>query len=101
MISRVGLGLSALALAACTDAVTLEIAGDRPVPTAIDALCVGIADTDTSGGQFGSPYRLEGDLDHLPQTLRVEPGSASDAWAWVRGDRGGVPVARAAARVDF
>ena len=99
VIGRVCLGLCALA--ACTDAVTLEIAGDRPVPTAIDALCVGIADTDTSGGQFGSPYRLEGNLDHLPQTLRVEPGSASDAWAWVRGDRGGVPVARAAARVDF
>lgn len=99
VIARVCLGLCALG--ACSDAVTLEIASDRPVPSAIDALCVGIADTDTSGGHFGSPYRLEGDLGSLPQTLRVEPGSAGGAWAWVRGDRGGVPVARAAARVDF
>lgn len=99
VIARIAVGLCALA--ACSDAVTLEIAGDRPVPTAIDALCVGIADVDASGGQFGSPYRLEGDLASLPQTLRVEPGSAGEAWAWVRGDRGGVPVATAAARVDF
>ena len=90
-----------VAAGACTDAVVLEIAGDRPVPTAIDALCVGIADTAASGGQFGAPYRLEGDLASLPQTLRVEAGSADSAWAWVRGDRGGVVVARAAARLDF
>lgn len=102
MITR-GLGLCTLACwtFACTDAVTLEIAGDRPVPTAIDALCVGVADQDLGGGQFGAPYQLAGDLASLPQTLRVEAGSAASAWAWVRGDRGGVPVARAAARIDF
>lgn len=99
VIGRYAIGLCALA--ACSDAVTLEIASDRPVPAGIDALCVGIADTDASGGQFGSPYRLEGDLASLPQTLRVEAGSAGEAWAWVRGDRGGVAVARASARVDF
>jgi hypothetical protein len=98
---RAGSAIALVALAACNDAVTLEIAGDRPVPTAIDALCVGVADTDASGGHFGAPYRLEGDLDHLPQTLRVEPGSAGEAWAWVRGDRGGVRVASAAAHIDF
>ncbi|MFN0250728.1 MAG: FG-GAP repeat domain-containing protein [Kofleriaceae bacterium] len=97
----VGLALAALGGGACSDAVTLEIASDRPVPTAIDALCVGIADTDARGGHFGAPYRLEGDLASLPQTLRVEAGSADEAWAWVRGDRGGVPVARAAKKVDF
>lgn len=103
MVLRSVVGLCALAGlgVACTDAVTLEIAGDRPVPTAIDALCVGIADTNASGGHFGAPYRLEGDLASLPQTLRVEPGSADEAWAWVRGDRGGVPVARAAKKIDF
>jgi hypothetical protein len=102
VLSRAAVGLALAALCgACSDAVTLEIAGDRPVPTAIDALCVGVADTNASGGYFGAPYRLEGDLASLPQTLRVEPGSADEAWAWVRGDRGGVPVARAAKKVDF
>ncbi len=104
VITRGTLVLRALVCAlptACSGPITLEIAGDRPVPTAIDALCVGIADTNARGGQFGAPYRLEGDLASLPQTLRVEPGSADEAWAWVRGDRGGVPVARAARRIDF
>lgn len=85
----------------CNDAVTLQITGDRPVPTAIDAICVGIADTSLTGGKFGRSYRLEGKLASLPQTLRVEAGGADAAWAWVRGDRGGVPATGAAVAIDF
>jgi hypothetical protein len=82
---------------ACSDAITLEIASDRPIPTAIDAICVGVADPAPGGGQFGRVYRVAS----LPQTLRVEPGAAASAYAWVRGDRGGVPAVRAASAVDF
>ena len=89
------------AVTGCNDAVTLEITGDRPVPTAIDAICVGVADVSLDGGQFGRAYRLEGKLGSLPQTLRVEAGGADTAWAWVRADRGGVPAAVAGAMVDF
>ena len=64
---------------------------------ALDRMCVGIADADTHGGQFGQSYQL----DELPQTLRVEPGGAHSALAWVRGDRAGVPVARASHAIDF
>ena len=85
----------------CNDAITLQISSDRPIPQALDAVCVGVADVSGHGGQFGHLYRLEGALATLPQTLRVEPGSASDAFAWVRGDRGGVPVMGAGRRVDF
>ncbi|MGN6104566.1 MAG: FG-GAP-like repeat-containing protein, partial [Kofleriaceae bacterium] len=88
-------------LAGCGDAITLEIASDRPVPHGIDAICVGIADDDPAGGQFGRAYRLEGALAALPQTLRVEAGGADSALAWVRGDRGGVPAIRAARSLDF
>ena len=90
-----------LALVGCNDAVTLAVSSDRPVPQAIDAICVGVADVDASGGYFGRHYRLEGQLGSLPQTLRVDPGSADRAWAWVRGDRGGVPSIRAGRDVDF
>ncbi len=89
------------AAAGCGDAITLSIASDRPVPAAIDAICVGIADTSMSGGHFGRAYRLEGELGRLPQTLRVESGEAESAHAWVRGDRGGVPATLASASVDF
>lgn len=99
---RLAIAVTSLALAACGDAITLTIQSDLPVPTGIDRICVAIADTAaTGGGAFGRPYRLEGTLASLPQTLRIEPGSADAAYAWVRADRGGVPVARAAARVDF
>ena len=27
----------------CTDAITLEVSSNRPVPTAIDSVCVGVA----------------------------------------------------------
>ena len=87
--------------AGCTDAITVEIASDRPVPSAIDHVCVGVADTRVGGGQFGQDYALTGDLGKLPQTLRVEPGHADSALAWVRGDRGGVAAARASGHVDF
>src|SRR6185312_5457768 len=53
------------------------------------------------GGQFGQNYALTGDLDKLPQTLRIEPGHAQSALAWVRGDRGGVAAALASGNVDF
>jgi len=96
-VAAVGL----IVVSGCNDAVTLQIAGDRPVPTAIDAICVGIADTSLAGGQFGRGYRLEGKLASLPQTLRVDAGGADTAWAWVRADRGGVPAAGAALALDF
>lgn len=96
----VAAGLVAL-VTGCSDAILLEIAGDRPVPRAIDAICVGVADASLASPPFGRSYRLEGELAGLPQTLRLEPGGAEAAWAWVRGDRGGVPVASAGARLDF
>ncbi|MBX3158458.1 MAG: VCBS repeat-containing protein [Deltaproteobacteria bacterium] len=71
------------------------------MPQGVDAICVGIADRAAGGGQFGRAYRLAGKQAQLPQTLRIEPGSAETAYAWVRADRGGVPVARAARTVDF
>lgn len=103
MSSRVVVAVAVVLTGAlgCSDAITLEIAGDRPVPTAIDAICVGVGDPSPGGGQFGRGYRLEGALASLPQTLRVEAGAAAGAWTWVRGDRGGVPVAGAAAAIDF
>ncbi len=93
--------LVAVAVAGCHEAVTLSIVSDRPIPQALDAICVGVADTRATGGQFGRAYRLEGALAALPQTLRVEPGSASEAFAWVRGDLGGVAIQRASAPVSF
>jgi len=90
-----------VAAAGCTDAITVEIASDRPVPSAIDHVCIGVADTKVGGGQFGQDYALTGDLGRLPQTLRVEAGHAGSALAWVRGDRGGVAAALASARTDF
>ncbi len=97
----IAFALCVSALAACTDAITLEIASERPVPAAVDAICVGVADTSLTGGHFGRRYALEGALATLPQTLRVEAGSADAALAWVRADRGGVPTLVESARVDF
>nr|HEX4315887.1 VCBS repeat-containing protein [Kofleriaceae bacterium] len=92
--------LAAIAvLASCGDAIELSITSDRPA-TALDAICVGVADRSPHGGQFGRAYQLPL-VGGLPQTLRVEPGGATAALAWVRGDRGGVPVARASAAVEF
>ncbi|HUJ57042.1 MAG TPA: VCBS repeat-containing protein, partial [Kofleriaceae bacterium] len=86
---------------ACNGDITLEVASDRPVPSAIDSICVGVADTSARGGQFGRDYALTGKLASLPQTLRVDPGGVASATVWVRGDRGGVPAALAATRTDF
>lgn len=90
-----------LAVASCDGAITLEIAGDRPIPRTLDAICVGVADTEAVGGHLGQLYRLEGELASLPQTLRVEPGRADSAFLWVRGDRGGVPTTYATVKTDF
>ena len=87
--------------ASCDGAITLEVAGDRPIPRSLDAICVGIADTSEVGGHLGQLYRLEGALSTLPQSLRVDPGRADSAFLWVRGDRGGVPVAYSLVKTDF
>jgi hypothetical protein len=79
------------------DAITVEVDGDLPVGSGVDAICLAVADSDPGGGHFGQTYAI----DELPQTLRVEPGSATDARAWVIGYRAGVPVARDAAALDF
>ena len=71
------------------------------MPGELDAICVGVADRDLGGGSFGRAYRLDGRLDHLPQTLAVEAGGADGALAWARGYRGGVPVAFDRAALDF
>lgn len=99
MLSR--LVAAAALCAGCSDAITLEIAGDRPVPTGVDAICVGVADTSLGGGHFGRAYRLEGALGALPQTLRVEAGGADSAYAWVRADRGGLTALTVGAVLDF
>jgi hypothetical protein len=88
-------------LAGCDSAITLEIAGDRPIPRALDSICVGVSDTNAKGGHAGQLYALTGELATLPQTLRVEPGSASSAYLWVRGDRGGAPVAYGVVTTSF
>src|SRR3954464_6490023 len=80
-------------LAGCTNAVTLEIASDRPVPRALDSICVGVA---AAQDQFGRNYRL--DTSALPQTLRV--AGPSSTLAWVRGDQGGVPAQLVSAPLD-
>lgn len=95
------LGSLVVILAGCGDAITLEIASERPVPSAVDSICVGVADTSMAGGHFGRAYRLVDKLATLPQTLRVEAGGADSATAWVRADRGGVPALSTAARLDF
>jgi FG-GAP-like repeat len=83
----------AASFAGCTNAVTLEIASDRPVPRALDSICVGVA---AAKDQFGRGYRL--DTRMLPQTLRVD--GPPDTIAWVRGDQGGVATQLVSAPVD-
>jgi FG-GAP-like repeat len=88
-------------VASCDGAITLEIAGDRPIPRSLDAICVGVADTSESGGHLGQLYRLSGELSTLPQTLRIQPGDADSAYLWVRGDLGGAPITYATVRTSF
>src|SRR5690606_32153157 len=54
-----------------------------------------------AGGHFGRLYQLKDKLATLPQTLRVEAGSADQALAWVRADRAGVPTLLASTSIDF
>ena len=55
--------------------MTLQIASERPVPQAIDAICVGVADTSMTGGHFGRAYRLVDELATLrPSGWQVEKG---------------------------
>ena len=96
----VGAGIAVIVVgfsAGCNDAITVAVTSDRPIPTAIDTMCLGVADTAHGGGQFGRAYPLA----TLPQSLRVEAGHADHALAWVRGDRGGVAAAFASAPLDF
>jgi hypothetical protein len=67
----------------------------------MDAMCVGVADTSPAGGHFGKLYLLQDKLAVLPQTLRIAPGGADSALAWVRADRAGVPVSLASTTLDF
>jgi hypothetical protein len=91
-------GLAVVASAGCGgDAVLLEVEGDLPVGAGVDAMCLAVADRAASGGHFGQVYPLS----ELPQTLRVEPGAATEAEAWVIGYRAGVPIARDTAAIDF
>jgi hypothetical protein len=94
------LPLCAAMLAGCTGPATLAIDGDRPIPESMNEMCVGVADTAATGGTFGRLYPFTTKLV-LPQTLRVEPGGASAAYAWVRADRSGVPIAETGAALDF
>jgi hypothetical protein len=93
------LAATLVCVAGCTSAIELTVTSDRPTG-ALDAICVGVADNSPRGGHFGSNYLLSR-VGGLPQTLRIEPGGASAAWSWVRGDRGGVPSARATAPIAF
>lgn len=61
-------------------------------------MCLAISDRNAAGGEFARFYP---DLGSLPQTLTVEPGSASAAEARARGYLGGIEVARSQRTFDF
>ena len=83
-------------------AVVIEIQADGlTAPGDIDAFCLAVGDQDAAGGEFAQVYALGGEVPQLPQTLTVEPGSAASAFAWVRGYRTGVELARDTAEVSF
>ena len=83
-------------------AVVIEIQADGlTAPGDIDAFCLAVGDQDAGGGEFARYYALGGEVPQLPQTLTVEPGSASSAFAWVRGYRAGVELARDSAEFSF
>jgi hypothetical protein len=96
-VRGVRVALVICAVVGCNEAITVDIASDRPIPSAIDHICLGVADTAHGGGQFGQAYPVT----TLPQSLRVEAGHAESALAWLRGDRGGVPAAFASTHIDF
>ena len=102
--AEVAIAVVGLAQLACAEqAVVVEVRAEGlVVPGDVDALCLGVGDSDESGGEFARRYRIgEGGLDGLPQTLTVEPGEASTAFAWARGSWRGIEVARDAARFEF
>ncbi|HUH04177.1 MAG TPA: VCBS repeat-containing protein [Kofleriaceae bacterium] len=76
----------------------VTIRGDLAIPAELDGVCLAISDRDRTGGEFARFYP---DIDSLPQTLTVEPGSASSAEARARGYLGGVEVARSWRTFDF
>jgi hypothetical protein len=78
--------------------VVVEVRGDLDIPTELDGVCLAISDRDPGGGEFARFYT---EIDSLPQTLTVDPGSADSAEARARGYLGGVEVARAMRRFDF
>ncbi|HEU5060993.1 MAG TPA: VCBS repeat-containing protein [Kofleriaceae bacterium] len=83
-------------------AVVIEIRADGlEAPGDIDAFCLAVGDQDPGGGEFAQVYALGGEVPQLPQTLTVDPGSAASAFAWVRGYRRGVELARDSAEVSF
>jgi hypothetical protein len=83
-------------------AVVIEIqADDLTAPGDLDAFCLAVGDRDPAGGEFAQLYVLGGEVPQLPQTLTVDPGSAENAFAWVRGYRDGVELARDAAEFAF
>ena len=99
-----GLAAAAPLGAGCgSGAVQLEVRVDGlTAPDDIDGFCLAIGDQDPGGGEFARRYVLgERGVGSLPQTLTVDSGGASSAFAWVRGYREGLEVARDSAEVSF
>lgn len=76
----------------------VTVRGDLAIPAELDGVCLAISDRNPGGGEFARFYT---EIDSLPQTLTVEPGSAASAEARARGYLGGVEVARARRTFDF
>jgi hypothetical protein len=95
--------LVVLALAGCGEsAAVIEVrADDLAIPTQLSAFCLAVADRNGAGGEFARLYRFGDQIEGLPQTLTVEPGSADQAVAWARGYRAGIEVARDQASLGF
>lgn len=83
--------------------MVLEVrASELEAPGDIDSFCLAVGDRDAGGGEFARHYLVgEGGVDGLPQTLAIDPGQASTAFAWVRGYRGGIEIARDSAELSF
>ena len=99
-----GLGALGSLGAGCGDPAVLLLVGadDLAAPGDLDGFCLAIGDRESGGGEFARHYAFgDGEVDGLPQSLAVEPGGASSAFAWVRGYRGGLEVARDADELSF
>ena len=103
-LAEVAIVAAGLVPLACADpGVVVEVRADGLVaPGDVDGFCLAVGDRDPGGGEFAQSYRVgdEG-VGGLPQTLAVDPGDASGAFAWVRGSWRGVEVARDAAAFEF